>query len=162
MLHIGGVYEDRIASTARFIERALGLSAAVRERLILENDERGYTASEVAGIAERAGVPAVFDWLHHQINPGLPEPVEEILARLLATWRERDGPPKLHYSGKAEVGRAGAHSEWIDPADFVAFAGVVSRASALAGKHQVDCMLEAKGKDLALLRLREDLTALSA
>jgi UV DNA damage endonuclease len=79
--------------------------------------------------------------------------------------------PKIHYSSprtnveerKKKVGRRvertlvlpqlRAHADLIDP---IAFEEFLSRA---AGARAFDVMLEAKAKDLALLRLREQLAA---
>jgi len=48
--------------------------------------------------------------------------------------------------------KAGQHDDWIDPREFIMLVGD-------AGELQFDVMLEAKQKQLALLRLREDLAA---
>lgn len=70
ILHIGGVYGDKKQATQRFIHVANNvLSDRVREHLILENDERSYSAQEVYEIAQATSLPMVFDNLHHKINP---------------------------------------------------------------------------------------------
>jgi UV DNA damage endonuclease len=65
-----------------------------------------------------------------------------------------DGPPELHYSTQKTGSRPGSHSDMVDPRDFVRFLRLLPRTN-------VDVMLEAKSKDLALLTLRRKLTAYS-
>ena len=55
--------------------------------------------------------------------------------------------PKVHLSSQASNGPRGAHAEYIDVADALAFFEIVPLG-------RFDCMLEAKQKDRALLKLR--------
>jgi UV DNA damage endonuclease len=48
----------------------------------------------------------------------------------------------------------GSHADWIDPDDLIAFLEQ-------APDREFDCMLEAKKKDLALFRLREEMERVS-
>ena len=150
ILHGGGVYGDRAATTARIIEHIGELPETVRRRLRLENDERCWSVIELLPICEETGIPLVVDNLHHQLNGTMPLdglPWE----RILATWKGQR--PKLHYSEQNPNKRPGAHSEYITASAFLAY------------QHQLpldnyDVMLECKAKELALLRLREDLALL--
>jgi UV DNA damage endonuclease len=112
----------------------------------------------------------VWDVLHHHCHDpeGIPE--REALERALATWPV-GVTPKIHLSSpktavearKRRVGRRvertlvlpplRAHADTIDPIAFRRF--LVDTASG----RNFDVMLEAKAKDLALLRLREQLAA---
>ncbi len=69
-------------------------------------------------------------------------------ARIAATWRAR--LPKLHYSEQDPVKKLGAHSAYVDVAAFRRFVAGV-------GLDDFDVMLECKAKEVALLRLREEL-----
>ncbi|MCE5259213.1 MAG: UV DNA damage repair endonuclease UvsE, partial [Chloroflexi bacterium] len=70
VLHVGGVYDEKNSACERFIRRYEMLEERVRRRIVLENDDRCFSAAEVLSINERCGVPLVFDWQHHQIlNP---------------------------------------------------------------------------------------------
>ncbi len=122
------------------------------------------------GLAERVGVPVVWDVLHHHCNDPDGIPDREALQLALATW-PAGVKPKIHYSSPKtaveervkKVGRRverslvlpqlRSHADLIDPIAFEAF--VTETADGLA----LDVMLEAKAKDLALLRLREQLAA---
>ena len=91
-------------------------------------------------------MPVVFDWLHHNANP-CRTPLDEVLPAIFETWTTKDGPPKVHLSSQAGDGPVGAHADFVDPADALAFFAVTP-------PQPFDCMLEAKEKDRALLRLR--------
>ena len=169
--HVGGVYGDRAAAMDRFVARYLALPETVRRRLVLENDEISWGIPDILTIHDRTGIPLVFDILHHRVNnPGDLDPVEAC-RRCAASWPAGQ-TQKIHYStqraAEREVVRrdratrerktsmiaakAGQHDDWIDPADFTAFLRATPDL-------RFDAMLEAKKKDLALLRLREGILA---
>jgi UV DNA damage endonuclease len=68
------------------------------------------------------------------------------------TWRPQDGLPKVHYSDQDPHKRPGGHSDWINADRFAAFLEQTP-------DRDFDCMLEAKKKDLALLKLRAELAS---
>lgn len=146
VLHIGGAYDDKVAAVERFSAQVQRLPMNVQARLVLENDERIYNAAEVFAIARRNKLPQVFDNLHHVANPA-PVPLDKLLPRIFATWRKRDGPPKVHFSSQARGERTGKHAECADPMDFARWLSIWRRAGAF------DVMLEAKAKDRALKQL---------
>ena len=173
--HVGGVYGDREGSKARFIRRYLDLPDATKQRLVLENDDVSFSSSEVLGISAQTGCPIVFDNLHHFCFNPEALPMAEALQRALATWPE-NVTPKIHYSSPStdfeitvekEKGATGrertvtklhsprlkAHADFINPLEFVLFWQAVGADSL----RDFDVMLEAKGKDVALLRLRREL-----
>ena len=135
------------------------LSDAARARLVIENDDRVYGLGEVLALSERVGRPVVWDVLHHRCHDPDGIPDAEALALALATWPD-DVTPKIHYSSpKTAVEERGkrlvlpqlrAHADMIDPIGFEHFLEHTA-----AGARDFDVMLEAKAKDLALLRLRE-------
>lgn len=150
VLHIGGLYGGTEAEAMeRFVRVASELPEAVRRRLVVENDDRLFDAEEALTVGGRIGVPVVFDWLHHGANP-CRAPLNEVLPAIFETWRPTDGRPKVHLSSQAARGPSGAHADFIDPKDALAFFKVVPA-------REFDCMLEAKEKDRALLKLRADL-----
>ena len=152
VVHVGGLYgaSERLAMD-RFVSTVLALPDAVRRRLVVENDDRLFDADEALEVARAARVPVVFDWLHHQANP-CERTIEDVLRDIFDTWRAVDGRPKVHLSSQASGGPAGAHAAFVDVRDAIAFLDVVPSVP-------FDCMLEAKEKDRALLRLREELQA---
>jgi UV DNA damage endonuclease len=152
VLHVGGLYGNRMEAIERFIQQVELLPQHVRRRLVVENDDRLFTALDVLAISERTGLPVVFDWLHYQSNPG-PGLPRDLIAMCFATWSARDGFPKVHISSQAAGAPLGAHADWVSPDDVLRFIDEAPRVP-------FDCMLEAKEKDRALLRLRRELAAL--
>ena len=169
VLHGGGGAGGLPAAADRFRVGFERLSAAARARLALENDDRVFPLVEVAEIARELGVRVVFDPLHHAcLDPhGLAE--REALELALSSW-PGDQVPKIHYSSprldlrekRRRVGRRierlpvlpdlRLHADLVDPLAFELFLRHVAN-----GIREFDVMLEAKAKDLALLRLREQL-----
>lgn len=154
VVHAGGLYgAGEAEALERFCRNARRLPLAVRRRLVIENDDRLFDADEVLQAARSLGIPVVFDWLHHQANP-CQRPLEDVLPEVFGTWTAADGRPKVHLSSQARGARPGAHADYVKPADLVA----LLRA---APDRPFDCMLEAKAKDRALLRLRSQLVRLA-
>jgi UV DNA damage endonuclease len=153
VVHVGGLYgaSERLAMN-RFVAVANTLPDTVRRRLVVENDDRLFDADQALEVGRAAGVPVVFDWLHHQANP-CRRAVPEVLFDIVQTWTAADGRPKIHLSSQAAGAPVGAHAPFVDVRDVLAFLDV-------APPVPFDCMLEAKEKDRALLRLRDELNAL--
>jgi UV DNA damage endonuclease len=165
ILHVGGAAGGRDAALDRFEAGFATLSEAARARLVIENDDRTFSVRDVLELSRRVGRPVVWDILHHHCNDPDRIADREALELALATWP--DGvTPKIHYSSpktalEEQVRKVGrrverkpvlpqlrAHADVIDPIGFEHF--VTETAAGL----DFDIMLEAKGKDLALLALR--------
>ena len=170
VLHVGGAAGGHAAGMDRFLAGFERLSERARERLVIENDDRTYALSHVLELHERTGLRVVWDILHHHCNDPDGIPDREALEAALATW-PAGVTPKIHFSSpktameerRKRVGRRverswmlpqlRAHADMIDPIAFEHF--LRETAAGL----DFDVMLEAKAKDLALLRLREQLAA---
>jgi UV DNA damage endonuclease len=144
VLHMGGAYEDKSSSAARFV-RAMSSEERILRYLALENDERIWTVAEVVSTARALGIPAIMDTLHHALNPGVLKP-REALDLSLPTWETRGVRPKLHLSSQDPEKRAGAHAYSVEADDW----GTL--VEAVDGR-EVDVMVEAKGKEYALAPL---------
>jgi UV DNA damage endonuclease len=151
-LHVGGAYGDKKAALARFAENFERLSPEAQRRLTLENDDRTFTAGEVVGLCEALSIPAIFDFLHHKLNPTYETWDTELvplLGRVVGTWGTR--VPKLHLSSPRDF--TTAHADFVEMADF---AQAVDALAQFGGDALYDLMLEAKMKDVALLKLLEE------
>jgi UV DNA damage endonuclease len=170
VLHVGGAAGGVPAGLDRFERGFARLSAAARARVVVENDDRSFGTADVLRLAGRIGRPMVWDVLHHHCHDPDRIPDREALALAVATWAP-GVRPKVHFSTprtavgerRRRVGRRverslvlpplRAHADLIDPIAFAHFATETARGL------DADVMLEAKAKDLALLRLREQLAA---
>jgi len=96
-IHVGGVYKEKDRSIMRFIKCYQNLEKSLKQRLVIENDERSYTVSDCINIHAETGVPVLFDVFHHNINnAGLTN--SDALSKVIATWSNRDGVPMIDYS----------------------------------------------------------------
>lgn len=146
-IHVGGVYGDKEASMARFIERYHRLPDPVRTRLVIENDDRSFTVRDCIRIHESTGIPVLFDWFHHELN-NEGDTGEEAIKMATATWGETDGVPMMDYSSQAMGERNGKHTESIDLRKFGKFLRAL-------GQHDADIMLEIKDKEKSAIRARD-------
>jgi UV DNA damage endonuclease len=172
VLHVGGAKGGAQQALDRFQAGFERLSERARARLVIENDDRSFALADVLPLARRTGLRVVFDLLHHHCHDPHGIPDDEALALALRTW-PRGQTPKVHYSSprldveqrRVRVGRRvetrhvlpqlRAHADLVDPIGFERFL----RETASAARRDFDVMLEAKAKDLALLRLRDQLAA---
>jgi UV DNA damage endonuclease len=165
ILHLGGAYGDKDAAMQRFVDNYPRLSESGRRRLVIENDETLYTVQDCLRVHGAIGVPVVFDHQHHLLNPGT-LPLGDACRAALATW-PAGVTPKVHFSSPKLDSRTvmrgtkavpappllSQHADYVHPWEFAAFLSAV-------GPAPFDVMLEAKMKDAALLKLRDDLTRL--
>jgi UV DNA damage endonuclease len=162
VLHVGGAAGGAGAALDRFEHGFELLSDAARARLVIENDDRCFGLRDVLALSERIGRPVVWDILHHHCHDPEGIPDAEALSLALSTWPD-DVIPKIHFSssktaveergGRVVLPQLRAHADLIDPISFQRF------LDDARGSRDFDVMLEAKAKDLALLRLREQLSA---
>lgn len=167
VIHIGGRYDDPAAGRERFVRNVLALDAATRRRLAVENDDRLYDLEDVLWIHRRTGLPAVLDVLHHRCHQSCGRSVDEALTAALATWPPQRRP-KIHLSTsrtalrqlyrngqwRVQMPLPNQHSDFINPFECID----LLRSAHERGLRGFDLMLEAKAKDLALLRLRAQIT----
>jgi UV DNA damage endonuclease len=139
------------AGRARELVEEIGrLPENVRGRLCLENDEYAYSAGEILAICREAGVPMVFDNLHHAIKEKIADyshpSFGEFVAAARETWRPRPEWQVVHLSnGKASCLDRN-HSEYIT--DVPPASGGVAWVE-----------VEARGKELPIADLRGRLNA---
>ena len=142
-LHVGGVYGDPAKSIERFVRVYKQLDPAILRRLVVENDDQRFTASDCLKIHELTGIPVLFDVFHHACrNNG--ETLDEIIPPISKTWQRSDGTMMVDYSSQHPEKRAGSHAEHIDITDFYNFLAI-SHAT------DMDIMLEIKDKERSAL-----------
>lgn len=146
-IHAGGVYGDKKESLNRFKSRFPLLSERVRSRLTLENDDRCFTVKDLLPVCEELGIPLTYDVHHHRCLPDGLTVEEASRAAYATTIRE----PLFHLSSPKEgwTGpKPARHHDFIDPRDF-------PECWLSLGPLTVD--IEAKNKEVAIKKLREDL-----
>ena len=116
-LHVGGVYGNKPESMDRFAKNYSKLNRSIKDRLVVENDDRSYTLSDCIEINKDIGVPILFDNFHHELNSS-GEILTQALEKTSRTWRVRDGLPMTDYSSQNPALGKGRHAETIDTAKF--------------------------------------------
>jgi UV DNA damage endonuclease len=143
-IHCNGVYGDKQSAMDRLIDNFKRLSPSVRKRFTLENDDKAsmYSVKDLMYIHQKTGIPIVFDYHHHQFCTG--DLSEEQALKLAATTWPEGIKQEVHYSESKALHennpkeKPQAHSYLIN---------------ALPNTYDLDLdiMVEAKGKELAIL-----------
>lgn len=151
VLHIGGFYGDKATAVDRFIENFTMLRDSLRSRIILENDDKIYNTEDVLKICNALKVPMVLDVHHDRCNISTHD-IKEYIEPIFKTWEGTGTPPKVHLSSPRSEKEMRSHADFIDKEDFLVF---LNKARYI--NKDFDIMIEAKQKDLALLKLVEDI-----
>ncbi|MVX64702.1 UV DNA damage repair endonuclease UvsE [Clostridium chromiireducens] len=146
ILHIGGVYNDKEQAVNRFVDNYKQLDDAVKQRLVIENDDKSYNINDVLKIGTKLNIPVVFDNLHNEINCYDKEKSDlYLINECKKTWKEKDGNQKMHYSQQDPLKKAGSHSNTIRISKFLDFYESIER-------QDIDIMLEVKDKNLSAVK----------
>jgi UV DNA damage endonuclease len=145
ILHIGGIYNDKKAAKLRFIENFNSLPSSVKNRLVIENDEKNFSLNDVLEISHLINVPVVFDNLHNSCYGDNNYTTKEIYEKVLKTWKPKDGTMKVHYSQQAPKKKLGSHSQTIFSDEFLQYYNEIK-------EFKVDIMLEVKDKDISAIK----------
>lgn len=151
ILHIGSGIPDKESAKKRFCDTYLKLPKEIQKMILLENDDKTFTAFETLELCETLHIPMVLDYHHHLCNHEKKD-INPILERILHTWNHVSLPPKMHFSSPKGRKEKRAHSIVIDAHKFISFLELLSFYHT-----DVDIMLECKGKDEALFRLSRQL-----
>jgi len=148
-IHVGGSYGGDFDGTSkRWIENWHKLSDSCKKRLVLENDDKPSmwsTKMLYDYFHKEIGIPITFDYHHHTFHPD--ELSEEAALKLAATTWPDNIRQCTHYSESRAREfqdpkiRAQAHSDYIR--DEINTYGL-----------ELDIVIEAKAKELALLEYR--------
>lgn len=155
IMHIGGAEGSKEKGLLRFKENIKEFPKDIVDRLIIENDDKTYTALDTLSLCQSIKVPMVLDVHHHYCNKNCSEPLADIIPRVLDTWKYESLPAKFHYSSPKEFSGDRKHSDFINPYDFIDFI-----EKSIPFNKDMDIMLETKQKDLALFKLVSDLKSI--
>jgi UV DNA damage endonuclease len=147
VLHVGSAAGGKEEALKRFEENFMGYPEEITSKIILENDDKSFTALETLELCKNLGIPMVLD-VHHHICNNNGENIEEILPKIFDTWDNEVLPPKLHFSSPKDNPKDRKHADFIDGDHFVNF---IESCKSL--NKDIDIMIEAKKKDIALYDL---------
>lgn len=145
-IHAGGAYGNKAAALTTFERNLDRLSDKIRTRLTVENDDKVFTPTDLLPLCRSSGLPLVYDVHHHRCLPdGLS--IDEATPAALETWNRE---PLFHISSPL-AGWNGPqperHRDMIDVEDF----------PTTWVDLPITVEVEAKAKEIAVLRLREQL-----
>ncbi len=152
-IHIGGSYGDKPSALSRFCENFQKLAPSTRARLVVENDDKASQFGVIDlfdGVYKAVGCPITFDHLHHRFcTNDLSAKDAAVLAA--STWA--DVTPLQHYSSSKALYEdstviARSHADYVY--EIIPDYGF-----------EADVEIEAKAKDLAVLRYREKIGIVS-
>jgi UV DNA damage endonuclease len=177
-IHVGATYNDKPGTIARWLHNYDRLSDSCKARLVIENDDKAsmYSVRELYEMLHaEIAIPITFDYWHHTFNTGdLTEQEAFFMAR--ETWQRHGVTQCTHYSESRRreaqilIERMFAH-HGIDIADLPnwptfhkqykeftkikeqAHADYITRLPDTYGVADLDVMVEAKAKELALTNL---------
>lgn len=147
VLHIGSGSGGKEASLERFKVNFEKYPNEIASKIILENDDKVFTAKETLELCKDLSIPMVLD-VHHHICNNEGEDVKELLGNIFKTWNKETLTPKLHFSSPKDTPTDRRHSDYIDGKQFVDFIEVCRDFDT-----DIDIMIEAKMKDFALFDL---------
>ena len=155
VLHVGSSQGGKEASIDRFIENLKLFPQNITDKLIIENDDKTFTAKDVLDLCKRINKPMVLD-VHHHICNNEGEEIGELLPEVFKTWENEILPPKIHFSSPREFENDRKHADYINSSDFIKFLEKAKEVCDI----DFDVMIEAKQKDLALEKLMKELKEL--
>jgi len=148
-IHVGGTYNDKIASLDRFIKNYNTLlSDDARSRVVIENDDYRFSLNDCLKIHDKTNVPVLLDVFHHEcFNDG--QSVQKAMTSAGNTWdKNKDGVMMIDYSNQEPNSRKGKHANTLDEIKFKDF--LYSTVG-----FDYDLMLEIKDKEKSAARVRQ-------
>lgn len=148
-IHGGGAYGDKVSALASFARNLDRLSDRARSRLTVENDDKIFTPSDLLPLCKSTDIPFVYDAHHHRCHPD-DMTIEQATEAALATWNRE---PLFHISSPLEGWhgpKPERHHDYIRVEDF----------PRCWLDQELTVEVEAKAKELAVLKLKEDLKQL--
>lgn len=152
VLHVGGKAGGKEKALDRFIKNFPLVPEESRTSIILENDDKTFTAMDTLFLAEKLGIPMVLDVHHERCNPSETS-IYDLWPRIIKTWETSDLPPKIHISSPKDEKDIRAHADYIETEDILPFLMEIKGSTP-----QLDVMIEAKQKDEALFNLMKKLS----
>jgi UV DNA damage endonuclease len=152
-IHIGGAYGDKANTLLRFHKNLVKVPLQIKDVMTLENDDKTYNVEETLKACQQERIPMVLDIHHHLANSKGMGDLKHYLPAILKTWGHRTLPPKIHVSSPKSEKAFRSHADYVD-FDFIY--PLLKDLKTL--DQDVDIMVEAKSKNLAMLKLIEDLS----
>jgi len=149
------IHGGKRGNSKQLIESIGKLPDNVRNRLTLENDERCFSVKQLMHINKETGIPIVFDSHHHQFNQDGFN-TEDASTHSILTWK-RNGEyfkPLQHLSNTEPGMENGSFPDRRKHSQYIHY--VPDCQLELAKENLIDLDVEAKMKNLAIMKMRKD------
>jgi UV DNA damage endonuclease len=143
-IHVGGVYNNKEKSIKRFIKNYKKLSLKIKKRLVIENDEKSYNATDCLKVSKETNIPITLDYFHYKLH-NINSDFDQVMDNIIKTWQTEDGLPVFHYSSQDQEKRRGAHAKTLNKKDFKIFLQKIRNINC-------DLVLEIKDKEKSVLK----------
>lgn len=153
-IHIGGAYGDKSTSLSRFHQNIKQLPVEIKNHMTLENDDKTYNVAETLMTCEQENIPMILDYHHYLANE------EDIdlsfyLEGIFNTWNNHNMVPKVHISSPKSSQAFRSHADFVSIEFILPFLKMAKNLN-----QDFDIMIEAKQKNLAMLKLIEDIASI--
>ena len=145
IMHIGSKTNGIKDSIKRFKNNFKLLNTDLQNKIIIENDDKNFNVYQTLKLCEDLNIPMCLDYHHHICNK-CTKPIEDYLPRIYKTFKNIT--PKMHYSSPKSKKEFRTHNEYVNRDEFIIFINKIKCYNI-----NTDIMLEAKAKDLALVKL---------
>ena len=145
------IHGGKRGNVKKLIDSIHSLNDSVRKRLTLENDERCFSVNTLLQISKETNTPIVFDSHHHQFNmDGLS--TEDAAVETIKTW---NGIKPIQHLSNTEPGfENGSFTERRKHSQFIHYIPNIQKELLL--NDDIDLDVEAKMKNIAILKMRND------
>lgn len=153
-IHIGGAYGDKETALNRFHENITNLPNQIKKITTLENDDKTFNVEETLRTCEKENMPMILDYHHHLANKGGVD-LSIYLQRIFKTWEQTNLLPKVHFSSPKSESAFRSHADYVSKEFVLPFLKMVKEINM-----DIDIMIEAKMKNLAMQRLVEEIASI--
>ncbi len=150
ILHVGSSAMGKKRSITRFKNNFLKLPSDTKKMIAVENDDKVYDIEDTLSLCEELNIPMVLDYHHYICNKGNID-LKNYLPRIFKTWNTT---PKMHFSTPKSNNKKDfrSHNDYINVDNFIEMLNIIKNYTP-----NIDIMIEAKMKDVALFRLIREL-----
>ncbi len=147
VLHIGSNVFGKEKSLNRFIRNFKLLPKYLQQSIAIENDDKVFTIEDCLYLSKKLDIPVILDYHHFMCNHDDIN-INHFLNDIVSSWKGKI--PKMHFSSpknntKKEIR---SHHDYINSDDFISFLKLIEIYD-----YDIDIMIEAKKKDVALFNL---------
>lgn len=142
VLHVGSSVGGKEIAIERFIKNFNALNSDIKDKIVIENDDKTFNVEDVLSLCKQFGLPMVLDIHHHNCNHEN-DNLHELMERIKSTWKGQR--PKVHLSSGRSCPTDRRHADFIDFEDYKQAIELV--------KDDFDIMMECKEKDIAVLEI---------